>query len=211
MNLVLLGAPGAGKGTQANIIMQSEGLCALSTGNLLREVAKEDSEKGREIKAILESGAFVSDEIVLDLLKRKLASPECAKGVIFDGYPRTVRQAEMLDELTRVDGVIVLDVPDEVIVDRMAQRRTCPKCQMTYHLTTLPPKQEGVCDKCGTELGIRSDDAPEVVLNRLHVYHEKTEPIISYYRASGREFVIDGTQAPDKVSSDVLAVVEGMK
>ena len=211
MNLVLLGAPGAGKGTQANIIMQSEGLCALSTGNLLREVAKEDSEKGREIKAILESGAFVSDEIVLDLLKRKLASPECAKGVIFDGYPRTVRQAEMLDQLTRVDGVIVLDVPDEVIVDRMAQRRTCPKCQMTYHLTTLPPKQEGVCDKCGTELGIRSDDAPEVVLNRLHVYHEKTEPIISYYRASGREFVIDGTQAPDKVSSDVLAVVEGMK
>ncbi|MBR4304119.1 MAG: adenylate kinase [Clostridia bacterium] len=211
MNLVLLGAPGAGKGTQANIIMQSEGLCALSTGNLLREVAKEDSEKGREIKAILESGAFVSDEIVLDLLKRKLASPECAKGVIFDGYPRTVRQAEMLDELTRVDGVIVLDVPDEVIVDRMAQRRTCPKCQMTYHLTTLPPKTEGVCDKCGTELGIRSDDAPEVVLNRLHVYHEKTEPIISYYRASGREFVIDGTQAPDKVSSDVLAVVEGMK
>lgn len=211
MNLVLLGAPGAGKGTQANIIMQSEGLCALSTGNLLREVAKEDSEKGREIKAILESGAFVSDEIVLDLLKRKLASPECAKGVIFDGYPRTVRQAEMLDELTRVDGVIVLDVPDEVIVDRMAQRRTCPKCQMTYHLTTLPPKQDGVCDKCGTELGIRSDDAPEVVLNRLHVYHEKTEPIISYYRASGREFVIDGTQAPDKVSSDVLSVVEGMK
>ena len=211
MNLVLMGAPGAGKGTQANIIMQSEGLCALSTGNLLREVAKEDSEKGREIKAILESGAFVSDEIVLDLLKRKLASPECAKGVIFDGYPRTVRQAEMLDELTRVDGVIVLDVPDEVIVDRMAQRRTCPKCQMTYHLTTLPPKQDGVCDKCGTELGIRSDDAPEVVLNRLHVYHEKTEPIISYYRASGREFVIDGTQAPDKVSSDVLSVVEGMK
>ena len=211
MNLVLLGAPGAGKGTQANIIMQSEGLCALSTGNLLREVAKEDSEKGREIKAILESGAFVSDEIVLDLLKRKLASPECAKGVIFDGYPRTVRQAEMLDELTRVDGVIVLDVPDEVIVDRMAQRRTCPKCQMTYHLTTLPPKQDGVCDKCGTELGIRSDDAPEVVLNRLHVYHEKTEPIISYYRASGREFVIDGTQAPDNVSSVVLSVVEGMK
>ena len=211
MNLVLLGAPGAGKGTQANIIMQKEGLYALSTGNLLREVAKEDSEKGREIKAILESGAFVSDEIVLDLLKRKLASPECAKGVIFDGYPRTVRQAEMLDQLTRVDGVIVLDVPDEVIVDRMAQRRTCPKCNATYHVENNPPKVEGVCDKCGTELGIRSDDAPEVVLNRLHVYHEKTEPIISYYRASGREFVIDGTQAPDKVSSDVLAVVEGMK
>ncbi|MBO7275828.1 MAG: nucleoside monophosphate kinase, partial [Clostridia bacterium] len=167
--------------------------------------------KGREIKDILESGAFVSDEIVLDLLKRKLASPESSKGVIFDGYPRTVRQAEMLDELTRVDGVIVLDVPDEVIVDRMSQRRTCPKCQTTYHLTTLPPKQEGVCDKCGSELGIRSDDAPEVVLNRLHVYHEKTEPIISYYRSSGREFVIDGTQAPDKVSSDVLSAVEGMK
>jgi len=211
MNLVLLGAPGAGKGTQANIIMQKEGLYALSTGNLLREVAKEDSEKGREIKAILESGAFVSDEVVLDLLKRKLASPECSKGVIFDGYPRTVRQAEMLDELTRVDGVIVLDVPDEVIVDRMSQRRTCTKCQTTYHLTTLPPKREGVCDKCGGELGIRSDDAPEVVLNRLHVYHEKTEPIISYYRSSGREFVIDGTQSPDKVSSDVLSVVEGMK
>ena len=211
MNLVLMGAPGAGKGTQANIIMQKEGLYALSTGNLLREVAKEDSPKGREIKAILESGAFVSDEIVLDLLKRKLASPECSKGVIFDGFPRTVKQAEMLDELAKIDGVIVLDVPDEVIVDRMAQRRTCPKCQMTYHLTTLPPKKEGVCDKCGSELGIRSDDAPEVVKSRLDVYHEKTEPIISYYRSSGREFVIDGTQAPDKVSSDVLSVVEGMK
>ena len=211
MNLVLLGAPGAGKGTQANMIMQKEGLCALSTGNLLRETAKEDSETGRKIKALLESGEFAPDELVIEMLTNKLSDPECKNGVIFDGFPRTVKQAEMLDRIAKVDGVIVLSVPDDVIVGRMSQRRTCTQCQATYHLTALPPKQEGICDRCGGTLGIRSDDAPEVVKNRLAIYHEKTEPIIAYYRSSGREFVIDGTQDPDKVSSDVLSVVEGLK
>lgn len=211
MNLVLLGAPGAGKGTQANIIMQKTGLCALSTGNLLRETAKEDSEIGRRVKKLLDSGEFAPDELVIEMLTKKLADPVCKNGVIFDGFPRTVKQAQMLDKIAKVDGVIVLEVPDQIIVDRMSQRRICMQCQATYHLTALPPKTEGVCDRCGGKLDIRSDDAPEVVKNRLSIYHERTEPIVSYYSSTGREFVIDGTQDLDKVSSDVLSVVEGLK
>lgn len=210
MNLVLLGAPGSGKGTQAAIVEQKTGMYILSTGNLLREAVKSGTELGNRVKGVLDSGALAPDELVIELVAEKLKSPECSKGVIFDGFPRTVVQAKKLDELTKIDMAMVLSVPDENIVERMSLRRTCPDCQSTYHLTVLPPKVEGVCDKCGGKLYTRSDDDPEVVRNRLEVYHKKTEPIIDYYRSSDRVVTIDGTQAPEKVSADVLSAVEGV-
>jgi adenylate kinase len=210
MNLVLLGAPGSGKGTQAAIVEQKTGMYILSTGNLLREAVKSGTELGNRVKGVLDSGALAPDELVIELVAEKLKSPECSKGVIFDGFPRTVVQAKKLDELTKIDMVMVLSVPDENIVERMSLRRTCPDCQSTYHLTVLPPKVEGVCDKCGGKLYTRSDDDPEVVRNRLEVYHKKTEPIIDYYRSSDRVVTIDGTQDPEKVSADVLSAVEGV-
>jgi adenylate kinase len=210
MNLVLLGAPGSGKGTQAAIVEQKTGMYILSTGNLLREAVKSGTELGNRVKGVLDSGALAPDELVIELVAEKLKSPECSKGVIFDGFPRTVVQAKKLDELTKIDMVMVLSVPDENIVERMSLRRTCPDCQSTYHLTVLPPKVEGVCDKCAGKLYTRSDDDPEVVRNRLEVYHKKTEPIIDYYRSSDRVVTIDGTQAPEKVSADVLSAVEGV-
>lgn len=208
MNLVLLGGPGAGKGTQAAIIKQKTGMYNLSTGNLLREAVKSGSELGQKVKGVLDSGALAPDELVIQITAEKMASPECANGVIFDGFPRTVVQAEKLDELAKIDKAIVLSVPDENIVKRMSLRRTCTECQSTYHLEFLPPKTEGVCDKCGGKLYTRSDDEESVVRNRLEVYHEQTEPIIDYYRASGRVVMIDGTQPPEKVTQDILAVVE---
>ena len=211
MKIIFLGAPGAGKGTQADRLSVRLGIPTISTGAIIRSAVKDGTKMGLEAKKFIEAGALVPDEVVIGIVKERLAKSDCEKGFILDGFPRTVKQAEMLDRIAKVDGVIVLSVPDDVIVGRMSQRRTCTQCQATYHLTALPPKQEGICDRCGGTLGIRSDDAPEVVKNRLAIYHEKTEPIIAYYRSSGREFVIDGTQDPDKVSSDVLSVVEGLK
>jgi len=211
MNIVLLGAPGAGKGTQAAIIMEKLGFYTLSTGNLLREAVKSNSPLGQQVKAVMESGALVSDELVIELVAKKLESPECEKGVIFDGFPRTVEQAEKLDKLTEVKCAIVFDVPDQVIVRRMSRRLTCPDCQASYHLDAVPPKKEGICDRCGGKLGVRPDDAPEVVENRLKVYHDKTEPIVNYYKQSGRVKVVDGTQELAKVSSDTLALLEDLK
>lgn len=208
MNLVLLGAPGAGKGTQAEVIKQKTGMYILSTGNLLREAVKEESEIGKRVKVILDEGHLAPDDLVIDLVSNKIKSPECANGVIFDGFPRTVIQAEKLDELVKIDEAIVIDVPDEDIIDRMSQRRTCPECQATYHLKVLPPKVEGICDKCGAKLYTRSDDEPSVVKERLEVFHQKTEPIINYYGKSGRVVRIDGTQAPEDVTKDILSVVE---
>ena len=210
MNLVLLGAPGAGKGTQAAVIKQKTGMYILSTGNLLREAVKAGTELGNRVKGLLDSGSLVPDELVIQLVDEKLKSSECANGVIFDGFPRTVKQAEKLDELTKIDKVLVFDVPDDAIVERMSLRRTCPDCQSTYHLKVLPTKIEGICDKCGGKLYTRSDDEPAVVRHRLDVYHEQTEPIINYYRASGRVVTVDGTQAPDKVSEDTLSAVEAI-
>ena len=210
MNLVLLGAPGAGKGTQAAVITQKKGMYILSTGNLLREAVKEESELGKRVKVILDEGHLAPDELVIELVSKKLKSPECANGVIFDGFPRTVIQAEKLDELVKIDKALVIDVADEVIVDRMSQRRTCPECQATYHLTSLPPKVEGVCDKCGGKLYTRSDDDPAIVKERLEVYHKKTEPIINYYGKSDRVICIDGNRAPEDVTKDVLSAVEDM-
>jgi adenylate kinase len=201
MRLILLGAPGAGKGTQADFIKEKLDIPVVSTGNLLRSAMAHGTELGKKVASFMDSGSLVPDELVIDLVKERIAQDDCAKGLIFDGFPRTVAQAEALDKVMKVDAVIFLHVEDDVIVHRMGGRRTCPECQTTYHVVSHPPKQEGVCDKCGSELGIRKDDRPEVVRQRLAVYHKQTEPIVNYYEAQGLlkfiecEETIEGTQA----------------
>ena len=201
MRLILLGAPGAGKGTQADFIKDKLNIPVVSTGNLLRSAMAHGTELGKKVASFMDSGSLVPDELVLDLVRERIAQPDCEKGMIFDGFPRTVAQAEALDKVMKVDAVIFLHVEDDVIVHRMGGRRTCPECQTTYHVVSHPPKQEGVCDKCGSELGIRKDDRPEVVRQRLAVYHKQTEPIVKYYEAQGLlkviecEDTIEGTSA----------------
>ena len=201
MRLILLGAPGAGKGTQADFIKEKLDIPVVSTGNLLRSAMAHGTELGKKVASFMDSGSLVPDELVIDLVKERIVQDDCAKGLIFDGFPRTVAQAEALDKVMKVDAVIFLHVEDDVIVHRMGGRRTCPECQTTYHVVSHPPKQEGVCDKCGSELGIRKDDRPEVVRQRLAVYHKQTEPIVKYYEAQGLlkfiecEETIEGTQA----------------
>ena len=201
MRLILLGAPGAGKGIQADFIKDKLGIPSVSTGNLLRSAMAHGTELGKQVAAYMDGGKLVPDELVIELVKERIAQPDCANGLIFDGFPRTVAQAEALDKVMKVDMAIFLHVEDDVIVNRMSGRRTCPECQTTYHVATHPPKVEGVCDKCGAQLGIRKDDQPEVVRQRIAIYHEQTEPIVKYYQQQGllvnieSEDTVEGTSA----------------
>ncbi len=192
MKLLFLGAPGAGKGTQAAFITAKLGIPSISTGNLLRKAMADGTELGKQAAAYMSAGRLVPDELVLGLVKERLAQPDCAKGVIFDGFPRNLDQAAALDELTHIDLALLLDVSDETIVERMSGRRFCPVCQATYHVVSAPPKTEGVCDKCGAKLTIRKDDDPAVVRDRLAVYHSQTEPIVKYYQDKGVLKTVDG-------------------
>ncbi|MBE6993957.1 MAG: adenylate kinase [Ruminococcaceae bacterium] len=207
MKMILLGAPGAGKGTQADFIKEKLGIPSISTGNLLRAAIAAGSELGRKAAAFMESGNLVPDELVLDLVKERIGQPDCANGMIFDGFPRTVEQADALSKMVDIDMALLLDVPDEVIVNRMSGRRTCPNCQTTYHVVSAPPKVEGVCDKCGAKLGIRKDDKPEVVRERLAVYHSKTEPIVEYYRNKGVLKVVDGQASLEQTRALVAEAI----
>jgi len=207
MKMILLGAPGAGKGTQADFIKEKLGIPSISTGNLLRAAIAAGSELGRKAAAFMESGNLVPDELVLDLVKERIGQPDCANGMIFDGFPRTVEQADALSKMVDIDMALLLDVPDEVIVNRMSGRRTCPNCQATYHVVSAPPKVEGVCDKCGAKLGIRKDDKPEVVRERLAVYHSKTEPIVEYYRNKGVLKVVDGQASLEQTRALVAEAI----
>jgi adenylate kinase len=208
MNLVLLGAPGAGKGTQAERIKQKTGMYVLSTGNLLREKAREDTESGREIARLLRSGVLLSDETVIELVKEKLNSEECKNGVIFDGFPRTDEQAKVLDTLADITAAVALTVSDDEIAERMIHRRTCPNCQSTYHLKSMPPVKKGVCDKCGTGLVRRLDDNPKTVRKRLQVYHKQTEPVIRYYQEQNRLITINGAEDPETVFEKLMQQLE---
>ena len=207
MRLILLGAPGAGKGTQAEFIQSKLGIPSISTGNLLRTAIAEGTELGKKAASYMESGSLVPDELVLDLVRARVAQPDCAKGMIFDGFPRTLAQAEALDRVMKMDMVLFLDVDDESIVERMSGRRTCPKCQATYHVVSHPPKQEGLCDKCGAELGIRKDDKPEVVRQRLSVYHAQTEPIVKYYQNQGILKVVKGQEKLEDTTALVAQAI----
>lgn len=193
MKIIFLGAPGAGKGTKAEIVSNRLGIPTISTGAIIREAISFGSELGIKAKKFIEEGRLVSDEVVIGIIKDRLAKSDCSKGFILDGFPRTVPQAVALDDMgVSLDKVISIEVPDEVIVERMSGRRVCKKCGATYHVTDNPSKAGSRCDRCGEELTIRSDDAPEVVLSRLEVYHSTTEPLKDFYKAKGNLVLVDG-------------------
>jgi adenylate kinase len=201
LNLILLGAPGAGKGTLAALLIEKMGVPSVSTGNILREAIKNDTPLGREAKSYMDGGKLVPDQLVIDMLKERIAQPDCKNGFILDGFPRTIPQAEALDTITTIDCALSLDVPDAVIEERMTGRRVCLKCGATFHVVNNPPKKDGVCDVCGDALVVRDDDKPEVVRKRLATYHEQTEPLITYYGGQGKLKSIDGTQPIDKTAA----------
>ncbi len=206
MKLIFLGAPGAGKGTQAARISAALAIPAISTGDIIRSAIKEGTPLGLEFKRYTDSGSLVPDDLVCALVKERLLKPDCEKGFILDGFPRTLEQAKFLDENQIViDGVLEIQVSDEDIVERMGGRRFCPQCQKTYHVIYSKPAEEGVCDTCKVALSIREDDKPETVLHRLSVYHKQTEPLISYYEAKLRS--VDGTKSPEEITKEILKVL----
>lgn len=187
MKIIMLGAPGAGKGTQAEIISKKLGIPTISTGNILRAAVKAGTPVGLKAKSFMDAGKLVPDDVIIGILAEALAGPDCAKGYILDGVPRTIPQAQAMEEQgIEIDAVLDLDVPDETIIRRMSGRRVCPVCGASYHIVNAPPKEEGVCDQCGGQLTVRADDAPQTVLDRLRTYHEQTEPLLAFYEARGK-------------------------
>ena len=198
MKIIMLGAPGAGKGTQAKMIAEKYGLPHISTGDIFRANIKNGTELGKEAKEYMDKGLLVPDELTVRLLLDRVAQDDCKNGYVLDGFPRTIPQAEVLDEKLselgeKVDYAINVDVPDENIVNRMSGRRACLNCGATYHIVSIPPKKEGICDVCASALVLRDDDRPETVQNRLKVYHEQTQPLIDFYEKKGVLRSVDGT------------------
>lgn len=186
MNIIFFGAPGAGKGTQAEIVSKKLDIPTISTGNIIREAIKNGTEMGLSAKSYIDAGKLVPDEVVIGIIKDRLDMDDCKNGFILDGFPRTIPQAKALDEMgVKIDVVLNIEVSDDDIVNRMSGRRTCPKCGSTYHIEFNPTKTEGVCDNCGTELTVRKDDHPDVVKSRLDVYHSETEPLKAFYEEKG--------------------------
>ncbi|MBQ1328081.1 MAG: adenylate kinase [Eubacterium sp.] len=212
MKIIMLGAPGAGKGTQAKMIASKYGIPHISTGDIFRANIKNGTELGNKAKTYMDKGELVPDELVVDLIMDRFKADDCVKGYVLDGFPRTIPQAEALDKALaangeKVDYAINVDVPDENIVNRMSGRRACVNCGATYHIVFNAPKTEDKCDHCGADLILRDDDKPETVLNRLDVYHKQTQPLIDYYDKAGIVKNIDGTQDMDKVFADITAIL----
>ena len=212
MKIIMLGAPGAGKGTQAKMLAEKYGIPHISTGDIFRANIKGGTELGQKAKSYIDKGELVPDEVTIGMLLDRIAQDDCKNGYVLDGFPRTIPQAESLTEALksqgdRIDFALNIDVPDEAIIKRMSGRRACPKCGATYHIVYAAPKTENICDKCGTELIIRSDDKPETVKDRLNVYHQQTEPLIAYYKTAGVLREVDGTQELPKVFEDVVAIL----
>lgn len=212
MKLIMLGAPGAGKGTQAKRVAAEFGIPHISTGDIFRANIKGGTELGKKAKAFMDAGQLVPDELVCDLVADRIKQDDCAKGFILDGFPRTIPQAEALEEAlknmgTEIDYAVNIDVPDENIITRMGGRRACVGCGATYHIVFNPPKVEGVCDTCGASLILRDDDKPETVKTRLTVYHDQTQPLIDFYTARDKVLTVDGTQDMDKVFEDIKAAL----
>lgn len=212
MKVVMLGAPGAGKGTQAKMIAEKYGLPHISTGDIFRANIKGGTALGVEAKKYIDAGQLVPDELTVKILLDRVSQPDCEKGYVLDGYPRTIPQAEVLEKALQergeqVDFAIDVNVADENIVNRMSGRRACLKCGGTYHLVHIPPKKEGICDVCGSELVLRDDDKPETVLKRLNVYHEQTQPLIDFYQARGVLRTVDGAKDKDEVFADIVAIL----
>lgn len=212
MKIIMLGAPGAGKGTQAKMIAEKYSIPHISTGDIFRANIKEGTELGKKAKTYMDKGELVPDELVVDLVVDRLAKDDAVKGYVLDGFPRTIPQAEALDAALakrneKVDFAIDVNVPDENIVKRMSGRRACVGCGATYHIVNVPPKKEGICDTCGGELILRDDDKPETVHNRLSVYHEQTQPLIDYYTKEGILKTVDGTVPMMDVFSAITAIL----
>ena len=208
MKLMFLGAPGAGKGTQAEIIADKYSIPTISTGAILREAMAAGTEMGVKAKSYCEAGKLVPDDVVIGIIKDRLAKDDCKGGFILDGFPRTVAQAEALDTFAKIDAVLLITVPDEKIVDRMSGRRTCPTCGATYHIVSNPPKADGICDACGAKLTIRADDREEVVRDRLRVYHEQTEPLIAYY---GKKGLVREVVGQDKLEDTTRLTMQALE
>jgi adenylate kinase len=209
MKLIFLGAPGAGKGTQAEIIAGKLNIPTISTGNIIREALANGTEMGLKAKSFIEAGKLVPDDVVIGIIKERLADEDCNNGFILDGFPRTIPQAEALDNMgIIIDKVVDIDVPDENIVNRMSGRRVCKACGSSYHIENKKPKVDGVCDNCGGELQIRKDDAPETVLDRLNVYHEQTEPLKDFYAKCGKLRSVEGTAPITEITAAILKVLE---
>ncbi|WP_077532646.1 adenylate kinase [Massiliimalia massiliensis] len=209
MNLILLGAPGAGKGTQAEVICEHLNIPAISTGNIIREALKNGTELGLKAKSFMDSGALVPDEVVIDIIKERLAKDDCKNGFILDGFPRTVPQAEALDAMgIQIDKVIDIEVADEKIMQRLSGRRVCQDCGASYHVDYKPSKAEGTCDKCGGKTVQRKDDHPDTIKDRLHVYHEQTEPLKDYYEKTGKLTIVEGQEEVADTSALTLKALE---
>ncbi len=213
MKIIMLGAPGAGKGTQAQMIADKYSVPHISTGDIFRANIKNGTELGMEAKKYMDQGLLVPDELTVKILLDRVAADDCENGYVLDGFPRTIPQAQVLDKaLTElndgIDYAIDVDVPDENIVKRMSGRRACLACGATYHIEHVPPKKEGICDRCGKELVLRDDDKPETVLNRLKVYHEQTQPLIDFYSKKGVLRTVDGTKPMQDVFDTIVRTLE---
>ena len=209
MNLILLGAPGAGKGTQAEKICEKYNIPAVSTGNIIREALKNGTDMGLKAKSYIDAGALVPDDVVIGIIKERLAEGDCKDGFILDGFPRTIPQAEALDKMgITIDKVVDIEVPDDKIAQRLSGRRVCPSCGASYHLEYKKPAQDGICDACGSELVQRKDDKPETVLDRLKVYHEQTEPLKGYYEKSNKLVIVEGQEEVADTTALVFKALE---
>jgi len=204
MRLILLGAPGAGKGTQAEILSRELGIPTISTGNILRAAMKAGTEVGLMAKSYVDAGKLVPDEVIINIIRERLAQDDCRKGYILDGVPRTIPQAETMEEMgVEIDCALSIEVEDAVIIERMAGRRTCKDCSQTFHVVNNPPKKEGVCDFCGGELTIRKDDAPETVKARLDTYHRDTEPLKFFYEKRGKLRTVENQPSIEATTAEI--------
>lgn len=208
MKLILLGAPGAGKGTQADLIAAKLGIPTISTGNILREAIKNGTEIGLKAKSYMDQGKLVPDDVIIGIVKERVSQPDCEKGYILDGMPRTIPQAQALEDAgIQFDSVVSIEIEDAVIEQRMTGRRVCGACGASYHVVANPPKVEGICDHCGKELSIRKDDAPETVRNRLKVFHQETEPLKGFYEKLGKLKLVEGNQPIAEITNAILQAI----
>ena len=208
MNLILLGAPGAGKGTQAELLMEKLHIPGISTGNMLREAMKNGTPVGEKAKYYMDNGLLVPDEVIMDIVAERVAQPDCKGGFILDGVPRTLAQATaLLERGVQIDHVVSIEIDDSVIEGRMTGRRVCGKCGASYHVVANPSKKDGICDLCGGELVIRKDDAPETVRKRLQVYHATTEVLKDFYGKLGRLRLVNGSQSIEGANEDILKAI----
>ena len=208
MRLILLGAPGAGKGTQAEILSRELGIPTISTGNILRAAIREGTAVGLKAKALIDAGKLVDDETIMGIVSERLAKDDCAKGYILDGVPRTIPQAEAMEAMgIEIDAALSIEIADETIVERMSGRRTCKNCSQTFHVVYNPPKKAGVCDFCGGELTIRKDDAPETVKARLETYHRETEPLKAFYQARGKLVCVENQPSIEETTAVIRSAL----